>query len=74
MAFEYPTSAGVVRLTKAGSAWSVRYIGKRRGRWHSPDAAAEAVARHETGLPQWDQQQEPVSRDIIDWRPLGDSI
>jgi hypothetical protein len=74
MAFEYPTSAGVVRLTKAGGAWTVRFIGKARGRWRSPDAAAKAVASYQTGLPQWDSQQEPVSQDIIDWRPLGDSI
>ena len=74
MAFEYPTSAGVVRLTKAGHAWTVRFVGKRRGRWHSPDDAAKAVARHQTGLQQWDEQREPVSQDIIDWRPLGESI
>jgi hypothetical protein len=74
MAFEYPTSAGVVRLARAGDAWTVRFTGKRRGRWPSPDAAAEAVARHQTGLSQWDERQEPVSRDIIDWRPIGESI
>ena len=74
MAFEYPTSAGVVRLVRAGGAWTVRFTGKGRGRWHSPDAAAKAVAHYQTGLPQWDRQRELVSPDIIDWRPLGDSI
>lgn len=74
MAFEYPTPAGVVWLAKAGDAWTVRFTGKRHGRWRSPDAAAKAVASHQTGLPQWDRQQELVSQDIIDWRPLGDSI
>jgi hypothetical protein len=74
MAFEYPTPAGVVWLTKAGDAWTVRFTGKGHGRWRSPDAAAKAVASHQTGLPQWDRQQELVSQDIIDWRPLGDSI
>ena len=75
MAFEYPTLAGVVWLTKAGGgAWTVRFTGQGHGRWRSPDAAAKAVASHQTGLPQWDRQHEPVSQDIIDWRPLGDSI
>jgi len=75
MAFEYPTSAGTVRLAKAGRrGWSVQYVGEKRGRWRSPDDAASAVAHHETGLPQWDQCREPVSQDIIDWRPLDDSI
>jgi hypothetical protein len=74
MAFEYPTSAGTVRLAQVGHAWAVQYVGEKRGRWRSPDDAAKAVARHETGLPQWDECREPVSQDIIDWRPLGDSI
>jgi hypothetical protein len=74
MAFEYPTPVGVVWLSKARGAWTVRFTGKGHGRWRSPDAAAKAVARHQTGLPQWDGQREPVSQDIIDWRPLGDSI
>jgi hypothetical protein len=74
MAFEYRTSAGVVGLTKAGDGWTVRFLGKQRGRWRSPDDAAQAVARHQTGLPQWDARREPASQDIIDWRPLGESI
>jgi hypothetical protein len=74
MAFEYPTSAGVVRLTKVGRVWTVRYHGKRRGRWGSPDAAADAAARHGTGLPEWDDRSDEVSPDIIDWRPLGEAI
>ena len=74
MAFEYSTSAGTVRLVKAGRGWAVQYIGKKQGRWRSPDDAAKAVARHQTGLPQWDDRREPVSQDIIDWRPIEDSI
>jgi hypothetical protein len=74
MGFEFPTSAGTVRLDKAGRGWAVRYVGKKRGLWRSPDDAAIAVARHKTGLPQWDECREPVSQDIIDWRPLDDSI
>jgi hypothetical protein len=74
VAFEYPTAAGVIRLTEDAGAWTVRFTGKRRGRWPSPDAAAKAVALCKTGLFQWDQLGEPVSQDIIDWRPLGPSI
>jgi hypothetical protein len=74
MAFEYPTSAGLVQLTKVGRFWMFSFIGQRRGHWRSPDAAAHAVARHQTGLPQWDKRRDPVPEDLIDWRPLGESI
>ena len=74
MAFEYSTSAGVVRLTKVRTRWMVRFVGKGRGSWRSPDAAAHAVATHQTGLPEWDQRRELAPGDIIDWRPLDDSI
>ena len=74
MAFEHPTPAGPVRLTRTGSDWTVRYVGKARGRWRSPDAAAKAVALHQTGLSEWDEEYQSVSEDIIDWRPLGESI
>ena len=74
MAFEYPTSVGLARLTKVGRVWTFSFVGKKRGRWRSPDEAAQAVARHKTGLPQWDKRREPVSQDLIDWRPLGKSI
>jgi hypothetical protein len=74
MAFEHPTSAGPVLLTRTGAGWTVCYVGKARGRWRSPDAAAKAVAQHQTGLPEWDDEYQPVSDDIIDWRPLGESI
>jgi len=74
VAFEHPTSAGAVRLTRTVVGWTVRYVGKTGGRWRSPDAAAKAVAHHQTGIPEWDKDYEPVSEDIIDWRPLGESI
>jgi hypothetical protein len=74
MAFEHPTSAGTVRLAKTGQGWGVQFVGKKRGRWRSPDDAATAVAHHKTGLPQWDECRESVSQDIIDWRPLEESI
>ena len=74
VAFEHPTSAGPILLTKTGARWTVRYVGKAHGRWRSPDAAAKAAAQHHTGLPEWDEEHQPVSEDIIDWRPLGESI
>jgi len=60
------------RTSTARRAW--RFAGKTRGRWCLPDEAAAAVALHQTGLIEWDQQQLPVSGDLLDWRPLGDSI
>ena len=74
MAYEYPTSAGPVRLTRVGTGWTVRYVGKAHGRWSSPEAAARAVAQHQTGLFEWDEEHLPVSEDIVDWRPLGESL
>jgi len=74
VAFEYPTLAGPILLTRTGASWMVRYVGKAHGRWRSPDAAAKAAAQHHTGLPEWDEEHQPVSEDIIDWRPLGESI
>jgi hypothetical protein len=74
MAFEHPTSAGVVRLAEIGGVWTFSFIGKKHGHWRSPDGAARAAARHQTGLSQWDKCREPVSADLIDWRPLGKSI
>jgi hypothetical protein len=74
MAFEYPTASGVVRLLKVQRIWSVQFNGHQRGRWHSPDAAAIAVVRHRSGLPEWDRGQSDASNDLLDWRPLGDSL
>jgi hypothetical protein len=74
MAFEYPTSAGSARLTKVGRDWTFSFVGKKAGRWRSPDDAAQAVALHRTVLSQWDKRREPVSQDLIDWRPVGESI
>lgn len=59
---------------KAGAGWAVCFSGKTRGRWRSPEAAARAVAQHQTGFPEWDREYLPVPEDIIDWRPLGKSI
>ena len=74
MSFEHPTPSGVVQLTKGARSWAVRFADKQRGRWRSPDAAAHAVASHQTGIPEGDERRELVSEDIIDWRPLDESL
>jgi hypothetical protein len=74
MAYEYPTSVGILRLLRVQRRWAVQFGGRRSGEWHSPDAAAIAAARHETGLSAWDRQRHDVSDDLLDWRPLGESL
>ena len=51
MAFEYPTSAGAVLLIRTAGHWRLQYGKQWRGEWHTPDAAATAVAQRQTGLP-----------------------
>jgi hypothetical protein len=74
MAYEYPTPAGVLRLLRVQRHWAVQFKGRRSGDWRSPDAAAVAVARHRSGLVEWDRQRSDVSGDLLDWRPLGESL
>jgi hypothetical protein len=74
MAYEYPTAAGVVRLLRIQRIWSVQFNGRQHGRWRSPDAAATAVAQHQSGLSEWDREQSDASNDLLDWRPLGESL
>jgi len=74
MAYEYPTPAGVLRLFRVQRHWAVQFKGHRSGDWQSPDAAAVAVARHRSGLAEWDGQRSDVSDDLLDWRPLGESL
>ncbi len=74
MSYEYPTRVAVVRLNKVRRLWTVGFNGRQSGRWHSPDAAAAAVAGHESGLPEWDQSGLAAPADLLDWRPLGDSL
>lgn len=74
MAFEYSTVAGVVELFHDGQKWAVRYSGRRAGAWQSADDAARAVASHQTGCTTWDRRREPAPADLLDWRPIGDSI
>jgi hypothetical protein len=74
MAFEYPTPAGTVRLIRSEGHWLLHYAGRRRGQWRTPDDAAMAVAQHQTGLSTWDRKRVAVPGDLLDWRPLGESL
>jgi hypothetical protein len=74
MAYEYPSPAGVVQLVRTGSRWLLHFDGQRSGRWPSPDVAARAVARHQSGLSAWDRRRLDAPEDLLDWRPLGDSL
>jgi hypothetical protein len=74
MAYEYPTVTGVLHLQQVRRRWVVWFKGHKIGQWRSPDAAASAIARHQSGLAQWDQLRFDVSDDLLDWRPLGDSL
>jgi hypothetical protein len=74
MAYEYPSMAGTVRLVQVGDHWLLYYAGRRSGAWPTPDVAAKAVARHRSGLAAWDRQRTEAPEDLLDWRPLGDSL
>jgi len=73
MAYEYPTAAGVLRLHRDRRSWFVEFRGRRHGPWPSADAAARAVAQGHTETP-LDGTPEDVSADLMDWRPLGESL
>ena len=74
MAFEYPTDTHVLRLIRIGRGWAVHFRGRQHGQWRSPEAAAIAAARHRSGLAEWDRTSAEVSDDLLDWRPIGDSL
>jgi hypothetical protein len=74
MAFEYPTDARVLRLVRRKRRWTFRFNGRENGAWCSPDEAATAVARHQSGLAEWDQGRLDVPEDLLKWRPLGESM
>jgi hypothetical protein len=74
MAYEYPTATGILRLINVQGRWLVHFADRRSGRGPSPDMAAKAVARHQTGLPAWDGHWDEAPEDLLDWRPLGDSL
>jgi hypothetical protein len=74
MAYEYPSVAGTLHLVQLRGRWLVHFAGRRIGQWSSPDVAARAVARHQTGLPAWDRRRVEAPEDLLDWRPLGESL
>jgi hypothetical protein len=74
MAFEYPSSAGTIRLVQLRGRWLAQFAGCQSGRWASPDVAAKAVARHQTGVPAWDRRRVEAPEDLLDWRPIGESL
>jgi hypothetical protein len=74
MPYEYPAQAGTVRLVMQKQHWVFEFSGTRCGHWRSAGAAAASVARHRTGSPKWDRKAEEVPEDLLDWRPLGESI
>lgn len=63
----------MLSLAHAGD-WVIQFNGHLHGQWRSPDAAAIAVAQHQSGLPEWDREQSDASNDLLDWRPLGESL
>lgn len=74
MAYEYDTDAGVVRLLRLKRHWVVRFRDRQGGTWRSADAAAAALARHCSGVAEWDRTRADVPTDMVDWRPLGESL
>ena len=74
MAYEYPTTAGIVGLVQVQGRWLLHFEGRHAGSFPSADAAAKAVARHRSGLAVWDQRKIDAPEDLLDWRPLGESL
>ena len=74
MAYEFPSAVGIIRVTQVRKRWRLHFAGRRHGHWPSPDAAAKAAAQHVSGLSEWDQRRAEVSEDLLDWRPLGESL
>jgi hypothetical protein len=74
MPYEYVTAIGVLRLVRLPGGWTIVFNGGRGGQWPTADAATRAVARHQSGVPEWDQAQHEAPEDLLRWRPLGNSI
>ncbi len=74
MAYEYPSTAGTILLVQIRGRWVLHFAGQRTGRWPSPDVAARAVAQHQSGLQDWDRRRIEAPEDLLDWRPLGESL
>jgi hypothetical protein len=74
MAYEHPSAVGTISVMQIRKRWQLHFAGRCHGRWPSPDAAMKAAARHESGLSDWDRTRAEVSDDLLDWRPLGESL
>ena len=74
MPYEYPAAAGLLRLSKVRGRWLLHFGGRQVGGWPSAEAAAKAVARRQSGHPEWDRKGDWAPEDLLDWRPLGDSL
>jgi hypothetical protein len=74
MAYEFSSADGVLRLVRKQRQWIVDFNGDQAGPWRSPDAAVQALARHRSGLAEWDEGKSVVPDDLLDWRPLGESL
>jgi hypothetical protein len=74
MAYEFPSPAGTLRLMQVQGRWLLYFGGRRTGRWSSPDIAVKAVAQHRSGLPEWDRERVEAPDDLLEWRPLGESL
>lgn len=74
MSYEYASGVGLLRLVKVRGRWLLHFAGRSSGRWTSPDVAAKAIARHRSGHCEWDRKHVEAPDDLLDWRPLGDSL
>ncbi len=74
MAYEFSTAEGVLRLVRRQRHWVVAFKGRQAGPWRSPDAAVQALVRRRSGLAEWDEGRSVVPDDLLDWRPLGESL
>ena len=74
MPHEYQTARGILRLYRLRRRWSVEFNGHRHGEWSSPDEAVRALARHRSGLAEWDRGKAHVPDDLLDWRPFGEAL
>jgi hypothetical protein len=74
LTYELATPSGVLRLLRRQRRWVVAFNGAESRPWRSAEAAAIAAARHRSGLAAWDEERTGVSDDLLDWRPLGDSL
>jgi hypothetical protein len=71
MSYEYQTTAGVLRLLNIGHHWAVEFNDVFCGHWRSPDEAASAAARHDSGVPEWDRVRLAVPYDLRQWTSTG---